>query len=156
MWTNVGSSVVVAYLVPNIQHSKQNQTNIGHKEIARIPRHECGEAIRDNDDDVETNPVVTEPWLPECFVREVIAIDALSVTGSHEADVRDPDTGPGNETCHRTDVQEPIEDCTAATRLIHESQKPEGSGENNGDTRHSPRSGKCKDLRGAFFLGQAN
>jgi len=80
--------------MPDIQHHKQNQTDIINKEARRIPRHKRREALREDDQDVEEEPVPAEPWLPEGFEGKVVAGDALGAAGAHEGEVGGVDAGP--------------------------------------------------------------
>lgn len=131
--------------MPNIQHHKQGNANVPHEEVTRVPRDEGREALRDNDQDVEEQPIPSEPGLPESLVGERVAGDVAHGESTHERDVAPVDAGPGYEARDGGDVEEPVEDGAAVVGEVEEGEESDGCGEGHGGVRDAAAGGAFQE-----------
>ena len=143
--------------MPHVEHHKQDQAEIGDEEIRDAEgRDECREPLRDDDEDVEKQPVPWVPRLPHGLVREKIARDVAGLQSPHEGKMAGVQRPPRDESGHAGDVEEPVEHRAAGIGDIHESEKPKGSGERNAVVGNSVLVGFLKDPRRQTLLGQSD
>jgi hypothetical protein len=111
--------------VSNIQDCEQNQTYIRNEEVAGVPwpvariskatisletwnnLHEACEALGEDNDDVEDDPIPAEPRLQRSLIRKRTSRCTACAKSSHKANMRDPNTGPSDEPSNGRDIQKP-------------------------------------------------
>jgi len=140
----------------DVKHDKQDQTDVGDKEIRRVPWNEGREALREDDQDVEEQPVPREVWLPYRLVGQCVAGDVAPGQRTHEPDMAAINACPGDEPRDGRDIEQPVEDGGAIIREIKEAQKAKGCRTNDRDIWHSALGCPCENLRGRTFGSEAN
>lgn len=121
----------------DVKHNENNKRQVGDEEVLRRPRHKGREALRDNNNDVESQTVPREPRLERRLVGERVAVNAGILERLHETNVADDDASPGDESCNRANVLEPVENRRAIVGKVEEAEQAEHSGEGDRKVRHT-------------------
>ncbi|XP_077660438.1 uncharacterized protein AFUA_3G01550 [Aspergillus fumigatus Af293] len=136
-------------LMAQIQHGKQDRTDIRDEEIRDIKRGDPRrEPLREDDQDIKEKPVVGEPRLPDGLVRQGIAGDIARGQHAHERNVAGVDGRPADEPRHAGDVDQPVEDLAAGLGEVEEAEEPERGGEGHADVGHAALRDFGEPLRG--------
>ncbi len=105
-----------------VQEEVDGDSDVRGDEVLVAPRRPDIEAVEDDDNGEEEEGGIREVWLEWRLEDKGIAVNALSLEGLVELDIRNADTAPGEETGDGCQVLEPGEDdvCTAGARHIRQ------------------------------------
>lgn len=126
-------------LVANVQQCKQDQADVRDEELGHAPRQKRGEALGENDDDVEKDAVPRQPRLRGGLVWQLLRRDALHAKCPAEEEVRDVDRGPRDEASYTRNVHEPVEHRRSALRLVEEAEEAPDGRAGDGVVGNTPR-----------------
>lgn len=144
-------------LVAQVEHHEEDQTDVRDEEVARAeawdPR---GEALGEDNQGVEKEPVPGKERLPHRLVGKDVARDVAGFQSPHKGEVAGIQGCPGDETRHTGDVQEPVEHGAAPVGEIEECKQAKGGGDRNAVVRHSALGCALEDPRCEAFLGKAD
>jgi len=130
------------------QQGEQRQVDVGDNKVGsvEVTRGEDLPAIEDDDDNTPEQTVVGGVWLKLAPVQELGPVDPLSVATLLEADIRERDGSPGDETSKRGQIRQPIQSSRSTSRQRHVRQRDEDDAEGESGDRETVLQGLSKDL----------
>lgn len=121
----------------DIENNEEDEADVGRKEGASVPIDEDGEAVGEQDQDVEEEAKPRKVRLERSLVWELVTGDVLVLEHIHKADVAQVDERPADETGNGRDVQQPVEHSRSVVGQVEESQQTKGRAGGNSVVRGS-------------------
>jgi hypothetical protein len=112
---NVDKLAALANLPDEVEEQEDGQADVSGDEVIPIPfaRQEDLETVENNNDRDEEDTEVSRVRLKGRLVWQSVTIDAVEFEPSIESCVGNENNVPGNETCDRGDVHQPIKDSSS-------------------------------------------
>ena len=129
----------------HVQDQEQDDADIRDEEVRGVPGNESGEAVGEDDEDVEEKPVPSEPRLPHSLVGQSVAAHIPHREGAHERDVAPVDARPADEARYGRDVQEPVEHGAAVCGEVQKGEEAECRCEGDGRVGYAALGGPSQE-----------
>lgn len=147
----------VVDFVAKVHDNKYRQHNVTGDEVLIEERRaqEDSEVLDKDDQHTDGQGKVGAVRLKRRSVGQIgLSVDSLSFAGSHESDVDNQNTGPGNQTCQGNDIDKVCENFSSSTGDSHISQQSESEGQQDTVVWNTQLVGLSEELRSVSSYSQ--